>query len=151
LNVRAEIRHLSRAVIASSAFAAALYLAALLSTDLWYRRTTRLLSATSGALFFALLVMVAGAVIQWPILRTMRTFPRSVVITTGAILAAVPFITVILLFRDPGEDPSTVAELVRFWTRVPGEFLIPFVPMAVAGSMLAWFATMRAEAPPNSG
>jgi hypothetical protein len=144
MNITSEIRRMSRAAVVSSAIAAAVYLAGAVAIDVWYRRTARLFGAMSGAIFLALLVTAAG-IVQWPILRSIRALDRRLVVLTGAILAAVPSAAIIALFRTPGEDPATVLDFLRFWLRVPGEFLVPFVPMAIAGAMLAWFATAGQE------
>ena len=148
MNIRSEIRRMSQAVVVASATAAGLYVTGALAMDFWYLRTPRLFRVMSGAIFVTLLVIVTAIIVQWPILRSIRAFDRRVVFLTGAILAAVPLAATIAIFRVPGEDPATVMGFVRFWLRVPGEFLLPFVPMAIAGAILGWFATStRGEAP----
>jgi hypothetical protein len=150
MNIRQELRRLSQGVLVSSATGAGMYVAGVLVIDAWYRRTPRLFTIASAGVFFAFIVALTGMIVQWPILRAMRTFHRRIVLLTGALLGAVPFAGTIMLFRDADEDPSTVLEFARFWLRVPGEFLVPFLPMAIAGAMLGWFATLRSEPPPKT-
>lgn len=141
---------ISRAVLVSSCMSGTLFLLGALLIDAWYGRSPRLVGTFSFAIFFALLVALSGILVQWPILRAMRKLRRPLVLFTGAFLSVVPITGAILLFRDADEDPATIAGFVRFWVRVPGEFLLPFLPMAISGAVLGWFATVRSQAPPNS-
>jgi hypothetical protein len=129
-----------RAVILASTACGALVASINIIFDLagqWgWTRLPMHLAFASGV---AVLVGLAGIVVQWPILRAMRSLRRSIVLCAGALLAAVPFAALLAIFWQRGED--TVAGLISFWVRVPGEFLFGFAPMALAGGLLAWFAS----------
>ncbi|HEY0789006.1 MAG TPA: hypothetical protein VGE86_10205, partial [Thermoanaerobaculia bacterium] len=80
-----------------------------------------------------------------------RRLPRGAVLAAGALLAALPMIALIAIFWDPG-DGDSIPRLLRFWIRLPGEFLLGLVPMVLATGSLAWFATrprMEAESAPS--
>jgi hypothetical protein len=105
----------------------------------------RFASLVGYALFSGAVVGLSGLLL-WPLLRAMRRLQRPAVLAAGALLAAVPLIVLLAIFWDPG-DGDTIPGLLRFWLRVPGEFLLGFTPLALATGALAWFATKPDSAP----
>jgi hypothetical protein len=128
----------------SSAIGAALFACAGIAVDAWHGRSPRFVALVSIAVAIALVTSLCS-LIQWPLLRRIRSAPRAVVIAAGALLGVLPMLMWILLLRGH-DDPDSVAGYVRFWLRVPGEFLLGFMPMAAAGAALAMFATARERA-----
>lgn len=100
-------------------------------------------SRLAGLVQYAILSGVAvglSGLLVWPLLRAMRRLRRGAVLAAGALLAAVPMAVLMTVFW---EDEDSLAGLLRFWLRVPGEFLLGFGPMALATGALAWFATAQ--------
>ncbi|MFZ2491632.1 MAG: hypothetical protein WA208_09120 [Thermoanaerobaculia bacterium] len=135
-----------QAVVVSSLTCAAAYAATSLLLGLLLGKGLRL-EWLAFAIPLAIAAAISAAFVQWPILRWLRTRDRRVFIAAGALLALVPFLALVLLMEGlTGEEPLTVASLVglvRFWFRVPGEFLVGFVPLLLAGATLGWFAAQR--------
>lgn len=107
----------------------------LVSKGYWWRFPSLL----QFAIFSGIIVALAGFVV-WPLLRAMRRLGRRTVLAAGALLAVVPMIALTAILWDPG-DGDSISGLLRYWIRVPGEFLFGSVPMALATGALAWFAT----------
>lgn len=132
---------LMRAVTLSSAAYAHAFMIASIAISIWNGNTPPLGAMFVYALVSTVVVALAGCV-QWPILRAIASLRCGIVVTVGAMLAVLPLAILIMLFKD-GDDPTNVGGFIRFWFRVPGEFLLGFVPMALAGGLLGWYASAR--------
>ncbi len=135
---------LPRSLLVSSGSCGVAYVVASVLLDVTAGRVPRVPPAIGFAVPLTVTVAVVGLLVQWPILRALHSRNPKVLVSVGALLSIVPFAVLfgmmLLFFRDPNDDPGTLAGFVRFWMRVPGEFLVPFLPIAFAGGLLGWFA-----------
>ncbi len=97
--------------------------------------SARLGNAVSVGLGFGLVLLAGILTVHWPVFKRLSESRalgnRAAASLLGAMLAVVPFVAFVWLFRD-GESWG---DLLRFWSRMPSELTRGVLPYAFSGAV----------------
>ena len=105
-------------------------------------RLGQVLNLLTVALVFGGVFSAGVLLVHAPVLACLRAYlgerlNRLRAATVGAALVPAPFILYLATFRDPDEDPGTLAGWLRLLTNVPGEFVLGILPFLLGSIAFA--------------